>query len=498
MRQFLRTTIFILVVIFGIQNGWSQPQPGDRIDQLERQLHRLQEKIQQARRFAGLFPNPQLRDIIRAAERQYQLAQQAFQQKRYFQARDHLKLGFTILGRLYRVIRNTPYLRNKFKEKLDQKIREAEQIVNQSANPEARKLLNRSRYFRQRAFQLAVSDRPEVALRHYFLALFFAENAIRIATGQDQKVIHNLERHFEDSQSLLQQAKEMAAGQADSRVQNLLQRSERELKMARQLYAEQHPRRAFQKLQIANRLLYRLLDLLENTPASLAQRLERDLEILQNSIDEVGREVQEQELPEMRGLYQRLVFLASSARQKYQNGQLTQARNQASIANRLLYQLHRRLRAAAPLSTQQLEDQVRTAETMLSALKENAPDAEYYHKMLNILESNLNMIKNALQQNQPAEALQRLKFFNRLALTLDHLKSAEDLREENVALVEKNLDRLKEMVDTSPVETESDPLMIIKYEQAQKLYEIANSAFQQKNYAMCGQITRMAIQLITE
>ncbi len=494
-----RKLTVLLTLIIGLAWGQTlQAQSGQKIQEIERQLDRLQEKLRETRQFARLFPNAQLDEVVQSAENQYNLAKEAFSQRQYGAAAGHIKLGFTILARVYRQVRNNPFLKTRFKEQLDQKIQEAEQIVSQSVNSDAQKLLNRARYFRQRAIQLAAGDRLEMALRHYFMAVFFANSAIRTASGQNPDDIKDLERYFEDSNSLLLQAQEMAADNRDATVRDMLNKAEQEIRKARSLYEQKRLRESFRQVELANRLLYRLLDMLESTPGSLAERLRHDLKTTENDTREVKSRVDQAQRPGLDRIYARIIELQQSARQKFEAGNFVAARQQLGIANRLLLQLSRSLQNRQQPAEDQVEAQLVTAEDMLSMLKRRAFDHPLVTRLLTLSEQNLEMARAEYKQKRPRAALQHLAIFNNLALKIEQMNNRNTTKSFRKQQLEEELGRLKQMLDNPPASTEGNDVQQIKYENAKKLHEIASQAWQDKDLQLCWQTTRLATNLLTQ
>jgi len=488
-------TALLLTLLFATSIS---AQSQNDISKIEQELERLHQKLQEAHHLAQLFSNPKLNEIIGSADRQYQLAREAFLAHRYIKAVTHLKIGFAILRNLYLEIQNNPLIRLKFKEKLDQKIQEAEVVVSQSQNPEAQKLLNRARYFRQRAYLLAATHQPEAALKHYFLAIFFAENSIRTALGHAADIQRDLDRYFEDSYALLLQAREMLSNNRTPQIRDLLVKAEREFKNARRLYDENRPRQAFQKLQIVNRMLYRVLDIMEKSPRFLAERTLTDIQTLENSLVKLRERTRNNTAPDIQRLFRRLTILAGECRRMYDAGDYPGARQRLTIANRLLLQLYRRVNRSPEQAPRYLEDQLQTAEVMLQTLQGNAPEDDFYRQLLQLLEKNLNLARSAYQNGNQSGAVQYIKFFNKLALKLEQLKNARNSQDFVIQRVEEELNRLENILANTPADSKDQEAWQFKYQNAQKLYKIARQAFKDKKYALCGQLTRLAIVLLTQ
>ncbi len=495
MNRLVHIIAVLLVAFLLVELAQAQSEPGQKI---RRELDRLASKIREAKRWVHLFPNPKIQSIIQAAEEQHQKALLAFQQRRFQLAVSHLKLGFTILKRLYLEVQNNPYFKIKFKDRMDQAIQQAEQIVGQTQNPDAIKLLNRAKYYRQKAFQLAASNQIEAALKNYFLADFFAQSAIRAAQGMTDQITRNLSRYFEDTRTMLLNAKELSSQTQNATIRRLVREAEKELEKATRFFESRHPQVAYQHLQIANRLLFRVLDLTSTRPAVLSRRVEMDLQYLEANIQEMQEKVAHNQSPRVRRLFERSVLAATRARNQFDAGKLAEARQSIQLANRLLIQIDRTLKNIPATTTDALQNQLATARTMFNTLQQNAPGDPYYQKLLALLQENLEGAAQAYQQNRPEETAARLKFFNSLALKLSRFKTMGKPGQQDLLVIQEKLQRLKSMLQNHPGKTSSDARLHANYRNAQTLYQMATQAFKDKRYLLCKAMINLASNLLTQ
>ncbi len=492
MKRYLYILPLLLVFIFSLQ-----AQTPAQIQKLERDINRLHEKVIQAKRFSTLFSDPKMTQMVHKAEQEYFLARDAFQQKKYFQARNHVKMGFTILARLYRIVRNNPFFKNKFKEKLDRKIQEAERVVASQPSTDAQELLNRARYFRQQAVQFAERNQPELAMKNYFLAIFFADNAIRTVTGGLPRQVANLDRYFENTNAMLMHARDLVQNSSHRQARQLLDQAETEYRKAYQLYDNNHPRQAFVRLQIVNRLIYRILDLLEKTPASQKERLQDDIRLLEENLVSLKSSVEQANLSDAQRLYQRIAFLIAQAREKYNSGNYAAARQRLNLARRLFLQLHRRLNRTGLNPEAEVRNQLQTAQTMYAALEQNSQEDPLYSRLLSILQENLHKAQSAYAEKDFRTAIQHLKIFNRLAIKMNRFVSYRKKETQGQKRAQQVLDRLKELLQQN-VSWKNDEILKIRYQNAESLYQLALQARAKGNDLLCGQLSQTAIAILTK
>jgi hypothetical protein len=495
MKHFRILTIFLTSLLFvSALPGQNQDPARD----IERQLNRLETKIQEARHLMNLLGDTDLRNFVQQATVAKNQARNAFGSKHYLVAANQIKLAYSYLAQFYLKLKNNERFRQRFRERLDQKIQEAEQRVSQSQNTEAAKLLNRSKYYRQRAFQTFRNDQPEAMFRNYFVATFFAESALRVATGQDVRNTGDFNRYLENSKELYNQVDELAGPGANKTINRILRNAREELGNVQKLYDQNLNKQAFQKLQIVNRFLYRALNLIESSPASMSERLDIDLQLLEERISELGSEVQASQDEQIRKIYERSLFLTSSAREKNSSQDYAGARQQISLANRLLYQIHQRLNRNGEPRQNQLKNQLETAEMMLQSLKQEKIEDPAYASLIQLLESNYRQAKQQLENGNQNMALVHLRFFNGLAIKSNQLRTKFNLQGQQEQQIENSLNRLQTMLENVPSEVEQDVTMQAKYNNASRLYNIARDACNKGNYEVCNQISRLAINVLTQ
>ena len=68
-----------------------------------------------------------------------------------------------------------------------------------------------------------------------------------------------------------------------------------------------------------------------------------DLQLLEDRLSDIRDQVLRQNDENTKKMYERSLFLASSAQEKFNTKDYNGARQQISMANRLLFQIHRRI-----------------------------------------------------------------------------------------------------------------------------------------------------------
>jgi len=280
---------------------------------------------------------------------------------------------------------------------------------------------------------------------------------------------------------------------------NLFSQAEKELSNAYRFYKQNELRRAFQKVQLVNRMLYRIIDLLETEPLALEKRLESDLQLIENQVNEIQPEVQKANRPDLNRIYERLLILLSSVKQRYDAKDYVAARNRLGLANRLLYRLQRLL--SSGISEQEdtrILRQIETAESMMKSLESKNLKFEGSAELLSLAQKNLDAANIAYEEKNYNLALQNIRIFNNLALKIDQVQNLEERKGEKKEQINEELQRLEAMLSTLPDEVRTNELLKARYQNAEELFQIAQKVCAEQNYGLCAQLTRLAINLITQ
>ncbi|NIU02021.1 MAG: hypothetical protein GWN01_14265, partial [Nitrosopumilaceae archaeon] len=143
---------------------------------IEQELNRLRIIIDRTAAFVEMLPNSDFKQVIigdlQKANEEYTKAVEFANNHRYGLARLHIRLAYEHLKKIENLVKSHPLFKIKFRERLDIRIQQAEEIVQNNQNPEALHMLNRAKFFRQKAYLAFRSDQSFNALEYYRLALF--------------------------------------------------------------------------------------------------------------------------------------------------------------------------------------------------------------------------------------------------------------------------------------------------------------------------------------
>jgi len=467
---------------------------------LEQELNRLKLTINRTEAFIDLLPDNDLKQTmqinLQKATEEYDKAIDFANSDRPALARIHIKLAYQYLRKIEGFIKNHPVFKIKFRERLDLKIQQAEEIVQASQKPDALHMLNRAKFFRQKAYISFQGDQSYNALEYYRLAVFFAEKAIQIADARTDD-IQDWRGLLSETEMLLERARQEADNSPNPQLQKMIAKSNLEMQEIRTLYADNQTNTAKRKLQVLHRSLYRIIDIAADVPLQDNDRLGVDIETLKYTIQELEKDLQEINSPVAKQLYFRASDLVRTIETNKREGNLSLARQKVLAANRLILQIYRVIENGAINSPNELRLQIERARQNLEQLQSANNSFSVSPELLNLIATNLDNAEKANNQGNRLMASFHLKMANRLILKFNRLRLLQSSGEIEKISVEADLQRLESLLNRIDASKYDDEDFSIRYENARKLYGLAGKAFSENDFRLCHELTQMGIILIT-
>lgn len=494
----MRRNILLLLLIFmaGLfTNNFAQHRGS-----LEQELNRLKITINRTEAFINFLPDNDLKKTLlinlQKANEEYGKAVEFANSDRPVLARQHIKLAYQYLKEIESLVKNHPVFKIKFRERLDLKIQQAEEIVQASQKPDAMHMLNRAKFFRQKAYMSFRGDQSYNALEYYRLAVFFAEKAIQIADARTDD-IQDWRGLLSETEMLLERARQLADNTSNPQLQNMIEKSNREMQEIRTLYSDNQTNTAKRKLQILHRSLYRIIDIAEDIPLQDNDRLSVDIQTLKYTIQELENDLQEINSPAAKQLYRRASNLVRTIEANQRERNLLLARQRVLAANRLILQIYRVIENGSIDSPNELQHQIERTRQNLEELQSTDNSVSVAAELLNLIKTNLNNAEKANSRGNRLQASFHLKMANRLILKFNRLRLLQSTTEMAKTSVESDLQRLEGLLNRIDSSKHADEDFSIRYENARKLYELAGRAFSENDFRLCHELTQMGIILIT-
>jgi hypothetical protein len=493
--KFILTAFFIICIV---ANSTAQ---SDRM--IEQQLHRLKLTIERTTSFINALPESEVKQkmllYLQSANEEYEKAVEFANNDRPGLAKIHIVAAYQYLKMIESLIKDHPILKIKFRERLDLKIQQAEGIVQTQQNPEALHMLNRAKFFRQRAYLAFRGDQSYNALEYYRLALFFAEKSIQLATvGSDQSVSDS-QNLLSETEMLLERASQVVEDSQNPQLRNMVEKANLEMQEVRRLHInDRNDKTTHRKLLALQRSLYRIIDLAENVPQKEDERLRLDFETLQFSVQSLQSDLQNVDSPVTNRLYLRLSNLINTIDGHIRDGNLVLARQQILTANRLVLNIYRLISAQSVSSSDELKVQIDRAKQNYDELQSTATDASFSPELLRIIKTNLDHAEKANGKGNHLAASFYLKMANRLILKFNRMRLVDSLGKLEGKSVEADLQRLDGLLNRIELNENTDDDFAIRYENSKAIYKIARNAFLKNDLKVCQELTTMGINLITQ
>lgn len=453
------------------------------------------------------FPNNSTRAVIEAklqeAEMYYRQAVEHVHNQQIPRARIAIAQAYALLQQIEGLIKQHPVFKIKFQGQLDRKIQQAEEAVRNSQNEEALYMLNRARFFRRQAYFLFRQGRTYQAIEYYRLAMHFCDQVFKLldaGRGFNRPLSEEEWRNlYWDTQLLLERAKSLQeSAPGNGQVKSMLQRAEREIREVQKLYEKQEYVAAGQKLVAINRMLYRIIDMLDQIPRQESERMRMDLESLEFSLQSFREKMSDTPSPAIQKLYERLESLLNQIRSHIEQDQPLLARRKMFFANQLTLRMYRMLEERPNDQPQEIENQLLAARREVAELQQQSISGATTQALRELMEQNLQNAENAVQKREYLRASYHLLIIRRLILKYHRLAEQTNWGDGQQENLRRELQRLGDLLQRFQLEDMKDEETDIRYRNAEQLYQLAEQSFLKREWHTCRELIDLGINLLTK
>ncbi|MDZ7393233.1 MAG: hypothetical protein ONB25_10115 [candidate division KSB1 bacterium] len=327
--------LLVVTVLLLAAEVWAQGQRGTQaaLDQLDRQLRTAEELL------AG-NDDPTLRGMLEQAKQMRERAASEMRAGRHGQASTYIAAARRLLDQLTARLLRSPV--QQLGERLEDLLRQAEQVVPGSGNSEAERLLAQARRQQRRAIEAQRQQRYQAAAEYYRVAIYLGKRAMELAQGTVRAGSERLEEAREQYQSLLAVAEERVARSDDPVARRSLEQARRHGMLAVRALQRGQTVLAWELYHQSIRLLLRSISLADGETPSMRERAEEEVERVGELMAEVSRQAADSQGPETRLLLQRGADLLARARRNLGAGAFALALQNAELAEGIAFRLMRR------------------------------------------------------------------------------------------------------------------------------------------------------------
>ena len=322
--KFILKIFLILLITAGIafsQNGgeWAI------------QVKNLKNRIEFLKRTAARYQAPKALQLLRQASDDLQQAYQKFQHLKFKQAWMLFKKAEKEVRQAEKLLYYKPTARAYFEaEKLLQR---AERLAENSGDKTARYLVIRGKAFLLEAVRAYQNGRIVKAQEFQRIAIYFANKALDLTQGQSALPVsgQKIDRQLNELRMLRSEVVKAAQNNPD--VEQLLRKADLFLKRAKDLYEKNDLRKALVQMQIGERLLYRALDLSQQTGLGERERIRNNLMSLEQYIQSIEENVSDK--PAAVRILRKARQFYRAARRDYENEHFRAAASKIGLAQKL-------------------------------------------------------------------------------------------------------------------------------------------------------------------
>ena len=419
MKKFIHV-IIIISVFSGFLFAQRDEDLGSRIRQFATQLTRLQTLAQR-------YENPAAAELLSQAVYRFNEARESWDARRLREAKTQFLQSVRLYNQASRLLFYKPAL--NMQNTLDEVIHRAEISLQKNDSREGRYMLNKARDFQLKANRQMNLSNYVKGQEYMRIAIHFARKAIEIS----ERVEGNSTSRFnyeEELQHIQELYKELQRTNSNNRgVNELLQKADAYVKRAINYYENKDERKAFYQLQIAEKLLFRAIDMSENDLDNRPERFENNLNSLRQFLNSTELSLDNIDDADARKFYNQSMTLLTECEKDFENGDINKARTKLLLAQKLANRALRFTDSIREQETSRIENRIKEIERIIELQKQKINKEE--HKVIFNLhkeaEELLQEAKRELDNNNETRAFQLVQLSLRLINRADFLLQRNDL-----------------------------------------------------------------------
>lgn len=416
MRRVLKIIVLLLLIVTVAQT--------QQREELRDQLQRLQHQIELIKKLAEKYNNVKALALLKQAVenlneswRFFNHQQMGEARKRFMAAKQNIELAGRLL--LFKAAAHTVY-------DLDKLIHEAELAVHETNNNDARYMLTKARAFQAEANKSYRAGKFIEGQEFQRISIFFADKAIELARGRTK--VEPQEQHFEDQSANIKRlfADISAQQSGNSEVKELLKKIKSFLQSSENFQENGDSRQALLYLQMSERLLFRAIDLMQDTARSDEENIAGNLNSLERYLDDIERSMYNESAAESVNLLGKARQFYRAAQRDAANRDYKGASQKILLAQRLATRELRQGTKEDSGDPDKLRNRLSEVERLLQIQKEKFKDSSNPTQifLLNEIEHLLNSARQAVEQGKSLFAFRQLQLATHLMNRLGSLSKS--------------------------------------------------------------------------
>jgi hypothetical protein len=303
------------------------------------------------------------------------------------------------------------------KAQLDDLIIRAENASAGSNSDEVHYLLNQAKKYRRLAYTAFSGNRIGRGEEYFRISFFFAKKCIDYVNSGSSDISEQFRKLEISVRQLLTQAEELLAQTDKDHLKGLLREAENHFEETLKIAEKGRLQMAISRLKLIKRLLYRVFDQAERGVVSNEGRLENSFYSLRSFLNALEGEVENSSNERMRNLLDRAWQLYREAEQEFENRNYAKSQGKISLCQRFANRIYRMTRNQEILNVNELEDQLRETQNILSLQENRVTDSKNANIVHLYQEANrmLERAQKVLSSENPGVAFQLIQAATRMS-----------------------------------------------------------------------------------
>ncbi len=308
----------------------------------------------------------------------------------------------------------------------DQKIIRAESLIQAKKNsPESVSMLNRARRFRDLAGRSLRDDSYLQAQEYLRISLFFAQKTIDLLDGNTDSELLKNDEYLRSWQNLNQLFNQYSNEQhSGGEVTDLIIKIRLYFHKAGVAYESGNLKEAIVNLQLAERLLFRLLDL-QDSSTDLSEKMRDQITDLNQVLDGIELESLGQENPQYDLMLRKARQYLLESEQLAEQGALIRAKQSLNLAQRLVMKIQQTKGVQKNTNAEEIKSRLTELKQVIPALQNRSGGNELAQNLLAEAGQYLQNADEKLANQHPVQAHLLVQSALHLVLQADKLLTGE-------------------------------------------------------------------------
>ena len=480
--------IQIISVVLAL-NGYLLAQLDE--DDLKQRIIQFQSQLTRLQSLTERYNNQQASNILMQAKKWFEEARESWQARKYREARVQFSEATRLLYQASRLLFYKPVL--NMQNTLEEAIHRVEISLQKNNSRDVRYLLNKAREFQLKANrQLNLSDYVK-GQEYLRIALHFARKAADLSekTGDETIARFNYEEDFQNLQDLY---RELYRSNSDNRqVNELLQKADSYLRKSKNLFGNNDERQAFLQLQIAEKLLFRAVDLADKKLENRSQRFMNNINSLRQYLNGIELSINYTDDIKARNFYNKASQLLAESENDYKNGRLDKAATKLLLAQRLANRALRFSDQVGNGETTQIKNRIDEIDRIIQLQKQKIEinDNKVINNLHKEAETLLQKARSKLESNDEEQAFQYIQLALRLVNRIDILIQRKNMQSQPAVPVDAEIQNLENELNTLHRNTDANETMHTRIQMLKALLKKAKNHYENEEIETTLELIRI-------